>query len=261
MAFIAVGAVTGVFAGLLGIGGGLLIVLALAWLLPLLGVPAAMVMHAALATSLASIVVTSLSSSCAHHRRGAVLWPTVAWMVPGLLLGGWLGSRVAVHVPGAWLRWGVALYCAVMAWQLLRGRHADGADGRRAPTGAWLSLAGAGIGGVSALIGIGGGSMTVPLLIARRVAPVRAVATSSACGAAIGLGSALGYALDLPGGGLPLAHSWGYVYLPATAGIALAAALTAPLGTRLAHRLPAARLRAIFAVFLLVLGTALLAGA
>ena len=251
-AFIAIGSVTGVFAGLLGIGGGLLIVLGLVAMLPLLGAPPSAVVHAALATSLASIVVTSLSSTLAHHRRGAVLWPTVAWMVPGLLLGGWLGSRFALRLPGDWLRFGVAIYCALVALRLLRGRHAEVPAGAAVPIGPWISAAG---------VGIGGGSMTVPLLIWHRVAPVRAIATSSACGVAVGLGSALGYALNVPDGGLPLAHSWGYVYLPAAAGIAVTAALTAPLGTRLAHRLPAARLRVVFAVFLLVVGTAMLAGA
>lgn len=129
------------------------------------------------------------------------------------------------------------------------------------PTGYVMSLAGVGIGAVSALVGIGGGSMTVPLLIARQVTPVRAVGTSSACGAAVGLGSALGYAVAVPAGGLALPHSWGYVYLPAAVGIAVAAAISAPLGTRLAHRLPAARLRTVFALFLLGVGVALAAGA
>ena len=137
-----------------------------------------------------------------------MLWPTVAWMVPGLLLGGWLGSRVGVAVPGGWLRAGVAAYCVLMALHLLRGRHAEAPAESAVPTGYVMSLAGVGIGAVSALVGIGGGSMTVPLLIARQVTPVRAVGTSSACGAAVGLGSALGYAVAVPAGlwFLALAH-------------------------------------------------------
>ena len=98
--FPVLGAVAGVLAGLLGIGGGLVLVTSLAWLLPLHGVPKEAAMHAALASSLASIVLTAASSARAHHRRGSVLWPTVAWMVPGLLAGGWIGSRFAVPVPG-----------------------------------------------------------------------------------------------------------------------------------------------------------------
>src|SRR5688572_32316506 len=96
----ALGAVAGVLAGLLGVGGGLVLVGALAWLLPLQGVPAEHAMHAALATSLASIIVTGLSSARSHHRRGAVLWPSVAWLLPGLLFGAWLGSRLATRLEG-----------------------------------------------------------------------------------------------------------------------------------------------------------------
>ena len=98
----------GILAGLLGVGGGLVLVAALAWLLPLFGVPPEVAMHAALASSLASIVLTAASSARAHARRGSVLWPTVAWMVPGLLLGAWLGSGVAVKLDAQTLRWIVA---------------------------------------------------------------------------------------------------------------------------------------------------------
>src|SRR5690606_33158124 len=142
--------------------------------------PADAVMHTALASSLASIILTGASSARAHNARGSVLWPTVAWMVPGLLLGGWLGSWFAVAVRGEVLRWCVALYCFVVAAQMA----------------------------------FGGGSMTVPLLVWRGVQPVRAVGTSSACGVFIAIASAAGYAVHAPEGALP-AHAVGYVYLPA----------------------------------------------
>ncbi|RMH89038.1 sulfite exporter TauE/SafE family protein, partial [Lysobacter pythonis] len=191
LTFLALGAVAGVLAGLLGIGGGLVLVAALAWLLPAQGaVPTASAMHAALATSLASIVFTAMSSAKAHARRGSVLWPTVAWMVPGLLLGGWLGSRVAVDVDGRWLRWGVAAYCLIAAAQMLLSKPKQAGDPARSPRGVGMSVAGTGIGAVSAFVGIGGGSMTVPLLTWLDVPPVRAVGTSSACGVFIGLASA-----------------------------------------------------------------------
>ena len=109
------------------------------------------------------------------------------------------------------------------------------------------------IGALSAVVGIGGGSMTVPLLVWRGVKPVRAVGTSSACGVAIGLSSALGYAMHAPAGALP-AHAIGYVYLPAAIGVALASVLSAPWGTRLAHRLSGEALRKVFALFLLLVG-------
>ena len=259
IAYLLLGAIAGILAGLLGIGGGLVLVAALAWLLPLLGIPQSAAMHAALASALASIVLTAASSAYAHHRRGSVLWATVAWMVPGVLLGGWLGSLVAVRLDGAVLRWCVAAYCALAALQLLFGRTRAVAEGDAADArGPLYSLAGIGIGAVSAVVGIGGGSMTVPLLVWRGVAPVRAVGTSSACGIFIGLGAAIGYALNAPAGVLP-GPAVGYVYLPAAAGIALASVLTAPLGTRLAHRLSAMALKRVFALFLLAVGLSLLA--
>ena len=252
------GIVAGLLAGLLGVGGGLVLVAALSWLLPLLGIPPEAAMHAALASSLASIVLTAAASARAHSRRGSVLWPTVAWMVPGLLLGGWLGSGVAVGIDDDVLRYIVAGYCLLAAAQLQfrRARTVEG-GGVPAPRGPSMSAAGAGIGALSAVVGIGGGSMTVPLLVWRGVVPVRAVGTSSACGVAIGLASALGYALQAPAGALP-EHAVGYVYLPAAIGVAVASVLAAPWGTRLAHRLHGDALKRVFVVFLVVVALGLL---
>lgn len=255
--FLGLGAVAGVLAGLLGIGGGLVLVAALVWLLPAHGVPPALAVHAALATALGSIVFTALSSARSHHRRGSVLWPTVAWLVPGLWLGAWSGSWVATWLAGDWLRLFIAAYCflagAQMAldWPRARAERAD------PPRGPGYTAAGTGIGIVSALVGIGGGSMTVPLLVWRGVRPVRAVGTSSACGVAIAIAGVAGYASQTAPAGLP-AGSWGYVYLPAALAIALASVVTAPLGTRLAHRLSGPALRRLFALFLVAVGASLL---
>jgi uncharacterized membrane protein YfcA len=253
------GIVAGILAGLLGIGGGLVLVAALAWILPLHGIPKEAAMHAALASSLASIVLTATSSAYAHHRRGSVLWPTVKWMVPGLLLGGWLGSGLAVYLDDRVLRWIVAGYCFIAGAQMAFGGNGGrGEEGNVAPPrGPWMSAAGTVVGAVSAVVGIGGGSMTVPLLVWRGVQPVRAVGTSSACGVAIGLASALGYALHAPAGALP-AHAVGYIYLPAAIGVAIASVLAAPYGTRLAHRIGGPALRRVFAVFMGVMGVGIL---
>ena len=250
------GLVAGVLAGLLGIGGGLVLVAALAWLLPWHGVPQDAAMHAALATSMASIVFTAASSARSHHARGSVLWPTVKWMVPGVLLGGWLGSLFAIALDGDVLKWCVAVYCWLTGAQMAFGgtRAMLGED--PVPKGVAVSAVGTGIGAVSAVVGIGGGSMTVPYLVWRGVQPVRAVGTSSACGVFIGLSAALGYALNAPAGALP-SHAIGYVYLPAAIGVAIASVLAAPLGTRLAHAISGPVLRRIFAVFLVVVGTSL----
>lgn len=253
------GVIAGVLAGLLGVGGGLVLVAALAWLLPLRGVPAEAAMHAALATSLASIVLTGLASARAHHRRGSVCWPTVVWLLPGLLLGGWLGSRWAVRLDGDWLRAGVAGYCGLAAAQLLLDWPRARPPRTVAPTGPGYSVAGTVIGAISSWVGIGGGSMTVPVLVWRGVMPVRAVATSSVCGVAIALASAAGYASTGQIAGMP-AGSAGYVYLPAAAGIALTSVLVAPWGAALAHRIRPQRLKQVFAGFLAIIGVVMAAG-
>ena len=253
------GVIAGLLAGLLGVGGGLVLVAALALLLPSQGVPADAAMHAALATSLASVIVTAAASARAHHRRGSVLWPTAAWLLPGLLLGGWLGSLLATRLSGESLRWFVIAYCVLAASQLLldwpRPRPAGPVGA--VPGGVGLSAIGALIGVVSALVGIGGGSMTVPVLIWRGVSPVRAVGTSSACGVAIGLAAASGYALNAEVAGMP-PGSWGYVFFPAAIGIAATSLLVAPHGAALAHRVSGVTLKRIFAGFLIAMAAMLL---
>jgi uncharacterized membrane protein YfcA len=260
-AYLVVGALAGLLAGLLGVGGGLIIVAALAWVLPQAGVPAPVVMHVALATSLASMLATSVSSTRAHVKRGSVMWPSVFTLVPGLLLGGALGALVADRLPDLVLRLGVAGYCWFAAFQLATKRGAPDHEDGAVPRGTSLSVWGVLIGVVSALVGIGGGSMTVPLLISRGARPVRAVGSSAACGFAIALASAAGYvfggrdATDLPPGSL------GYVYLPAALGVAAASILAAPAGAALAHRLRGEHLQQLFAGFLAVMGFSVLASA
>ncbi len=255
--YLALGAVAGVLAGMLGIGGGLVLVAALVWLLPTQGVPPGDAVHVALATALASIVLTGLSSARAHHRRGSVLWPTAAWLVPGMLLGGWLGSLVATRLEGEWLRAFIAVYCYLAALQLGLDWPRARAERPDAPVGPAYTAAGGFIGALSALVGIGGGSMTVPLLVWRGVRPVLAVGTSSACGVAIALASAAGFAFHGPVQGSLPAGSWGYVFLPAAIGIAVASVFTAPLGTKIAHGISGLALRRVFAGFLLLVGTSL----
>lgn len=257
LVFPLLGALAGVLAGLLGIGGGLVLVTGLVWVLPWFGVPVDAVMHAALATALASIVLTGASSARAHHRRGSVLWPTVAWMVPGVLLGAWLGSKVAILLDGDVLRYCVVAYCGIAGTQLLLSRTPATGGDAVVPRGAGLTGAGAGIGVLSSFVGIGGGSMTVPLLVWLGVSPVRAVGSSSALGIFVALSAAGGYALQAPAGVLP-APSWGYVFLPGALGIALASVLAAPYGTRLAHALSGRALTRVFAVFLYCIGASLL---
>jgi len=258
------GLVAGVLAGLLGIGGGVVLVVALIALLPAIGVAEAAVVHVALATSLASIIITASASANAHRKRGSLLWPSVAWLAPGLLLGGLAASRWAVGVDGALLATLVGGFCLLMALRMAWPMPARPERNEQAPVprGPWLLAAGGGIGAVSAVVGIGGGSLTVPLLASRGVAMVRAVGTSSACGVLIAIASAAGYALGpaaaAPDPGLP-PGSIGFVHLPAALGIGLGAWIAAPWGVRLAHRLSGVVLSRVFALALAVVGLVLLA--
>lgn len=260
LSFLLAGAAAGFLAGLLGIGGGLILVVALVWLLPLVGFSPLHVMHVALASALASIVFTAISSAAAHARRGSIIWSSVLALAPGLLLGSAAGALLATHLSGTALRWFVASFCLLTAWRMIAGsRRPDaGADYPRAAP-LVLSLWGVLIGVVSAIVGIGGGSLTVPLLVGYGVRAVRAVGTSAACGLLIALAAVAGYGF---GGrevtGLP-DGSWGYIYLPGVLSIAVASVLTAPLGVRVAHAIPGRTLQLVFAAFLILMGVAIVA--
>lgn len=252
--YLLLGATAGWLAGLLGIGGGLIIVAALAWLLPTRGIPAQVTMQVALATALATIVFTSLSSTRAHWRRGSVRWSLVAWLVPGLVIGASFGAVLATWLPSRLLAVFVAVYCVLSAWQLAWGRTRPATDRADEVGRMLLAVAGGFIGVVSAIVGIGGGSMTVPLLVWRGVAPVKAVGTSAACGFAIAIASAFGYALAPRAADIALpAGSLGFIFWPAALAMAGASILTAPYGAAVAHRLSPVRLRQVFALFLVII--------
>ncbi len=255
--FLLLGFSAGILAGLFGVGGGLIVVAALAVIAPKIGVPATHVMHVALATALAGIVFTSLSSGYAHSRRGAVLWPTVRAMLPGLLLGAALGAWLASLVQSDWLKMGVGVFCLLAAWQMWRPRNFN-PNAHDAPQGRIVRLAGFVIGTIAAMVGIGGGSLTVPFLIRQHAEPVRAVATSAVCGFPIALASAIAYAfVGRNVSGLP-EHTWGFVYLPAALCIAGTSVIAAPFGARLAHSIGGLALKRAFAVFLILIGFTLL---
>ena len=239
----------GLLSGLLGVGGGLLLVGALILLLPGQGVPVSIAVQVALATSLASIVLTGLSSAWAHQRRGAVLWPTVAWLLPGLGLGAVIASIGVVRWAGPGLRWAVVAYCLLVALQLMANwPRASSHEPERVGGWPWIGV-GAVIGAVSSVVGIGGGSLTVPALIWRGVPAVRAVATSAVCGVGIALASAVTYSQLHNPYPMPV-YSLGYVYLPAALGVAFTSVVFAPLGARWAHQMPALSLKRVFALFL-----------
>jgi len=261
--YLALGAFAGVLAGLLGVGGGIVIVPLL--LLIFGGLPwgeaqAASLAHLALGTSLASIVFTSVSSVRAHHRRGAVDWPLVKRMSPALVVGTLAGSWLAGQLSTPLLKSVFVAFAFYVGIQMLMNYRP--APGRELPGALGLHAAGGGIGIFSSLVGIGGGSVSVPFMSWCNVPLHRAIASSAALGFPIAVAGALGFVVNgllaqAKGQVLP-PHSLGYVYLPALAAIALASVLTAPLGARLAHALPVARLKRMFAVLLLLLGARML---
>jgi hypothetical protein len=254
--YLLLGSVAGLLAGLLGVGGGLVIVPVLAWLFHAAGMSPEVVMHMAIGTSLATIVPTSLSSVWAHHRLGAVLWGAVARLAPGIVAGAALGAALADRLPGESLRLIFGLFELAVALQM--GLNLRPAPHRVLPGRAGMWGAGSLIGLVSAVVGIGGGTMTVPYLQWCNVPMRQAVATSSACGLPIALAGTTGFIVA--GWDAPALPAWssGYLYWPAFAGIAVASVLLAPVGARLAHRLPTAVLKRFFALFLVFLGLRML---
>jgi uncharacterized membrane protein YfcA len=250
------GIVAGTLAGLLGIGGGIVIVPALVWILHSHAeIPAASLMQIAIGTSLATIVITSISSMIAHHRRGAVLWSIVWQLTPSIIVGALLGAIIADALPSETLRKIFAIFILLVSAQL--GFLAPPAPHRQLPGSvATWSIAGTLIGKVSALMGIGGGSLTVPFLVWCNVSIRNAVATSAACGFPIALSGALGFIAT----GRHIGEAWmsGYIYWPAFIAISPATLLFAPLGAKLAHTLPVNTLKKLFAVFLAGVGVNML---
>lgn len=253
-----VGSLSGLLAGLFGIGGGLVIVPVLvAWFTATGGaVPPELRMHFAIGSSLGVIVFTSVSSLLAHHRRGAVLWDVVLRLVPGILLGGLAGAAVADALSNDRLKSLFGLFVLAIAVHMVRGRLPSAHQSLPGVIG--FVLAGLVIGTFSALAGIGGGVMTVPFLVWCAVPMRTAVGTAAACTLPVAVAGVIGFVIAgwSAGGAVPWAT--GYVYWPAVAGIAVASVLTAPLGARLAHTLPVPQLRRAFAVLLGVLGLRML---
>lgn len=252
LAFLATGVFSGTIAGLLGVGGGMILVPVIVWILASQGLAEGYAIKIALASSLAIIIPTSVSSALAHYRSGALRTDIVKRMLAGIIIGTILGGVLVDLLPELWLRIIFAVGCWLIAAKMLLGGNPK--PSRGLPNTLMLNIAGGGIGGLSALLGIGGGSLTVPFLHYCNINMRSAVATSSACGLPIAISGAITLALrgmdinELP------PYSLGYVYLPAFIAISVTAIVFAPLGAKLAHRLPIATLKQLVAVFLIIAG-------
>jgi uncharacterized membrane protein YfcA len=259
LVYLGLGAFAGTVAGLLGVGGGLIIVPVLAIVFAQQGVSAEYLMHLAVGTSLATIVPTSISSVVAHHRRGAVLWDVFRRLLPGIVVGAAAGAILARFLDTAVLRTAFGVFELLVAAQL--ALDIKPAPHRELPGRTGMTVAGSVIGAVSAVLGIGGGTLTVPFLVWCNTQVRKAVATSSACGLPIAVAGGVGFVFTGWGVSSSLPPlSFGFVYLPALLGISVASVLFAPLGARLAHWLAPHILKRLFAVFLAILGLRMLLG-
>ncbi len=251
------GLVTGFLAGLLGVGGGMMMVPFITFILAQRGVEADLAVKMAIATSMATIIFTSISSVRAHHKRGAVRWDIVKGLAPGIVLGAAIASLgIFALLKGSWLALFFAAFVSFSATQMLLDKKPKAT--RTLPGTPGLVGAGSVIGLLSGLVGAGGGFVSVPFMAWCNVAIHSAVATSAALGFPIAVANAIGYVIagqnlqNLPAG------SFGYIYLPALLVIASMSVLMAPLGVKAAHALPVKSLKRVFAALLYMLAAYML---
>ncbi len=254
--FLLLGCFVGFMAGLLGIGGGGIMVPVLTSLFLIQGIPVENVVHLALGTSMASIIATSLSSLRAHNAQRAVIWAIVKSMAPGIIIGTFFATLLVSHISNVYLAIFFSLFMAYVAIQLFLNKKPIPTRSLASNTG--LFFAGGGIGAISAVVSIGGGSLTVPFLVRQNIDIKKAIGTSAAIGLPISLSGTLGYVINGWGSYSVDGYTVGYVYLPAVLLISMTSFLMAPLGAKLAHTLNVSTLKKVFSVLLMILSIKML---
>ncbi len=257
-----VGAVAGTVAGLLGVGGGIVIVPVLFWLVEigLLDVGEDVAIHFAVSTSLLTIIPTSISSARAHHRKGSIDMEMFRAWAPFIICGALIGGILAANVNATALSGVFGIIAIIVVLNMLNPKPIVFANAPPTSFASRSAIAGL-IGAFSAMMGIGGGTLSVPIMTLLSFPVHRAVGTAALFGLLIAVPGILGYAFagqNIPG---LLAYSVGYINLPAAMIISLATFFFAPFGVKIAHRLDARRLRFAFALFLAVSGVKMLSGA
>ena len=250
----AIGAFAGFIAGLFGVGGGLIIVPILYTVFLAQGYDPSYIMHMALGTSLATIIITSISSIMAHHKKGAVLWQVVKNLTPGLAIGSFLGAGLADFLPSHVLQLILACFAFWVAFGMLKGSKKQVDTSKQLPSKPMQIAAGGGIGVAAAIFGIGGGSLTVPYLNRYGVVMQKAVATSAACGFPIAVAGALGFMWFGAQLDSQIKDAIGYVHIYAFIGISSMSFITAKLGAKVAHQLSPVMLKKCFAGLLSTVG-------
>lgn len=253
--YLLIGAIAGFTAGLFGVGGGLIIVPILFIVFSQAGYDASVIMHMAVGTSLATIIVTSMSSVMAHHKKGAVLWQVVKNLAPGLVIGAFFGAGIADYLSGQGLQLVIGVFALWMGIRMFRGAKAQIDNTKQLPPRSAQMLAGGGIGVASAIFGIGGGSLTVPYLNKYGVVMQKAVATSAACGLPIAIAGALGFMWFGAKNAVTTPNTLGYVHIYAFIGISVMSFITAKIGAKVAHKLSPSMLKKCFAGLLSCVGS------
>ncbi len=254
--YLALGALAGLLGGLMGIGGGLVVVPALALWFAAAGYDAG-AMHAAVGTALATIPFTLASALIAHARRGAVDVTLLTGLVPGAALGALVGALLVGRLSSGALAALFGVFLLLVALHMLLGRRPPPA--RQPPRWPGALAGGAVIGGIAAPMGVAGGTLTVPWLVWHNVALTRAVGTATAVGIPVALAGVAGFVYSGAGVAERPPQSLGWVHWPAVAAIAPTAMATAPLGAWLAHTLPVVLLKRLFAAVLVVVALRMLA--
>jgi len=248
----------GLLAGLFGLGGGVIIVPVLVWIFSSHHFPESMVMIMAVATSLSTIVFTSVASILTHHKLGTINWGSVKRFSPGILLGAGFGAVIADYIEADILKWFFTCYLLFVAIRMAWPKQIK--EGVKNPNYRLDYLMGNLIGFLSSILGIGGGTLTVPYLLSRQLAMKNAVAVSSACGLPIAISGAIAYVLLGWESALLPVWGFGYVYLPALSGIVLCSIITAPIGAKLANKLPAKKLKKYFSAVLFLIAIKMILG-
>ncbi|MFT6986917.1 MAG: putative membrane protein YfcA [Psychromonas sp.] len=254
--FIALGSFVGVAAGLLGIGGGGIIVPALTTIFLMQGMPQTEVVHMALGTSMATIIVTSFASLSAHHKRNGVIWDVVKMMTPGILIGTFLGTFLASMLSSFYLAIFFSLFMAYVSVQMFLNKKPTPSRQLLASWGQFS--AGSFIGAISAMVSIGGGSLSVPYLVWQNVDIKKAIGTSAAIGFPIAISGTLGYIINGWDNTNIDNLTFGFISLPAFFIIAFCSYFTVPLGVKLTHILPIKITKRIFAFLLISLSIKML---
>jgi len=254
--FLLLGIVVGFMAGLLGIGGGGIMVPVLTSMFLLQGVPVESVVHLALGTSMASIISTSISSLRAHHLKGAVIWPIFRSMAPTVIAGTFLATILVSHISSIYLAIFFSMFMAYVATKMFITKTPTLDTHRHSNN--QLLIAGSGIGAISAIVSIGGGTLTVPYLIRQNIDIKKAIGTSAAIGLPISIAGTLGYVVNGWESYSMGTYTFGYVYFPVVLLISVASIFTAPYGAKLAHKLNTSTLKKVFSVLLMILSIKML---